>query len=572
MGERCKSSARDAGRSAPLETSARGRAIKAILTAILALGLLVCCSAAAAQDDSLIAGGLAPYGSFHGGDLDSVNLYNGNVVLHAPLISFPQRGGDLRLSFILNWNRGAYISRTCVPPHNTCITIWAWGSNGVGPVDDQTVTVGASQNVPIVNQQGKYYKIFSLQTPDGSNHVMGLANVGADTGFYSQDGTGLFSGGSSYVEPIPCSFHCGGYIDRHGIWYAPNATTAREDSNGNKITYTDGTNTAYVDTMGRTVPLPPAPSTTTSFSGCTGPLPTYSAALWNLPAEGGGTATYKLCFAQVTFKTPTTLTCANTSQPTFQPVRLQSVLLPNSTSWVFEYNDPDASDPSSNYGSLTKITFPTGGSISYTYETVGCNSQYGARYVATRTVDALDGPNFSSNPHTWIYTWGGGFPYSSPNTVTDPYGNYAVHTFGTGATTGYETEVQYYNSSSALQKTVETSYQNVGNVASGYMGPSNGWSLPTSIITISAHPREADQDNQGLRFAPVVRPDHSGPCFVHFARNLRRGEKGCKNVSADGGRFVFCEFPGQGTGALLREGRADGAAPNLYFCGSWTTA
>jgi len=44
--------------------------------------------------------GMKPYDSFHGGDLDSISMTNGGLVLHIPLVSFPQRG-NLDLSFSL---------------------------------------------------------------------------------------------------------------------------------------------------------------------------------------------------------------------------------------------------------------------------------------------------------------------------------------------------------------------------------------------------------------------------------------------------------------------------------------
>ena len=40
---------------------------------------------AVAQNDPTLDIGLKPYGSYHGGDLDSVNLTNGNLTLHIPL-------------------------------------------------------------------------------------------------------------------------------------------------------------------------------------------------------------------------------------------------------------------------------------------------------------------------------------------------------------------------------------------------------------------------------------------------------------------------------------------------------
>lgn len=47
---------------------------------------------AVAQNDPSLDTGLKPYGSYHGGDLDSVSLTNGNLTLHIPLAGYPQRG------------------------------------------------------------------------------------------------------------------------------------------------------------------------------------------------------------------------------------------------------------------------------------------------------------------------------------------------------------------------------------------------------------------------------------------------------------------------------------------------
>ncbi len=43
--------------------------------------------------------GLKPYGSFHGGDIDSISLANTKLNLHIPLVSYPQRGGKLHVGF-----------------------------------------------------------------------------------------------------------------------------------------------------------------------------------------------------------------------------------------------------------------------------------------------------------------------------------------------------------------------------------------------------------------------------------------------------------------------------------------
>ena len=62
-----------------------------------------------AQNDPTLDTGFKPYGSYQGGDLDSVNLSNGNLVVHIPLAGYPQRGSlgytphDERHGIVFSW-------------------------------------------------------------------------------------------------------------------------------------------------------------------------------------------------------------------------------------------------------------------------------------------------------------------------------------------------------------------------------------------------------------------------------------------------------------------------------------
>src|SRR5258708_17946722 len=65
--------------------------------------------------------GLKPYDSWHGGDLDSVSLSNGGLVLHIPLASFPQRG-NLDLSFMVRFSTKQWRFSLHPPPHPAPVT------------------------------------------------------------------------------------------------------------------------------------------------------------------------------------------------------------------------------------------------------------------------------------------------------------------------------------------------------------------------------------------------------------------------------------------------------------------
>ena len=179
---------------------------------------------------------------------------------------------------------------------------------------------------------------------------------------------------------------------------------------------------------------------------------------------------YKICYADV--YTGATICEKNGGAPTCsvqltERAVMQSILLPNGTSWTFEYDSADPNNPQSTAtGNLLQITFPTGGYIKY---------GWGARYycqvllstqattyvyqVASWTVNSNDG----TGEHTWTYsnTYS---PSQTPppytTTVTDPLGQSVVHTLTSegGTCSFYETQTQFYDSSSTLIKTVNTTY------------------------------------------------------------------------------------------------------------------
>src|SRR5579863_10391058 len=70
----------------------------------------VICYATIALPQSIPAEpGLKPYGSFHGGDIDLVNLRDGGLNLRIPLISWPQRGGRLHVGFFIGLNDASIV-------------------------------------------------------------------------------------------------------------------------------------------------------------------------------------------------------------------------------------------------------------------------------------------------------------------------------------------------------------------------------------------------------------------------------------------------------------------------------
>ncbi|HWZ99247.1 MAG TPA: RHS repeat-associated core domain-containing protein [Candidatus Dormibacteraeota bacterium] len=126
------------------------------------------------------------------------------------------------------------------------------------------------------------------------------------------------------------------------------------------------------------------------------------------------------------------------------------------------------------------MTLPTGGTISYTWGTVGlCSSPLAltkvSRGVISRTIDANDG----NGPRTWTYS----------NAVTDPDGNDTVHTVtDLGGCALYETQTQWYQGSQfsgTLLKTVKTDYTSSQNPYFQYIFPAPQVNVhPIRVTTI----------------------------------------------------------------------------------------
>src|SRR5262249_31619360 len=119
---------------------------------------------------------------------------------------------------------------------------------------------------------------------------------------------------------------------------------------------------------------------------------------------------------------------------------LSRIVLPNNLSYTFSYEDPDHPGEVNN-GELTRVTLPTGGYISYRWQTLANRDR---RDVPSSTVsfplDALDRIDSrvvaerhvsdGSHENIWHYDYTGGIDDAQwTTTVTDPEGNVTIHTF-----------------------------------------------------------------------------------------------------------------------------------------------
>jgi RHS repeat-associated protein len=458
--------------------------------------------------------GLKPYDSFHGGDLDSVSMTNGGLSLHIPLASFPQRG-NLDLSFMVSFSnkqwyvKPAQFDRT---GHQTVPATWApMPNSGVQIVSSTDWWLNSCSQIEPSDPnnpggQTLYDWSDSVSSPDGSSHMFGDQVAAFSPEAFpvrSFDGTGLLRpdvhtlilpNGTryNYSGTSTCATSFKGFI-RGGL-----QASSVTDANGNQITVSSS---GWTDTMGRFIPGSSAypvvqgisPGvTTTDLSKC--PSGTTSARIWNVPGIStinSGVRTFYFCYSMFPLSNSTS------GAASYGPVStslLSAVVLPDLTQWTFTYD---------SYGDVLHATFPTNGSLAYTYA-IGPPNWSGSgtgfsTWVTARTVDANDG----SGGHQWTYNYQGSFPtgigtsiyaYSQKGiaTVTSPDGNDVVHTIGPGGTggcPGYEYQTQYFQgpaSGGVVLKTNQNQYSCTMGIPGGDLDGVALNAVPTQTTTILA--------------------------------------------------------------------------------------
>jgi RHS repeat-associated protein len=434
--------------------------------------IALCCNA-----QNPIDTGILPYHVYQSGNIDNINLDNQALTVSIPLVSYPQRGSQLAMSFALVFsgpqNFGNTACQIISQPGarqrvTSCQTSYAMPSlvggptllpvasnaaRGVKLVDTQEVDENLT-SLGIIEATGTYHtsQVVWL-TADGGAHPAGQLTNG--TGQIALDGSGYQNGmtysisDTSMYGTATCQWLCseaGLIAVKDGVSYftvgqgpsTQDGNILRMDADGNYITRSS---TQFVDTVGRVIPLPTLVSNPTSaqIASCGGPLPVAEIATWMPP---GYTQPFLFCFATITIHLPLSSTftpgTSSYSETTLTNPELQNVVLPNGQVWTFQYGESldtytlyengtggQVAQSGINTGDLTQITFPTGGTLSYAYQlsnslvypSAGTNE---VPEVASRTLN----PNDGTGPHTWTYSLipdpGAG---AQTSTVTDPVGN-----------------------------------------------------------------------------------------------------------------------------------------------------
>ncbi len=222
--------------------------------------LLLSSEVASAQTDINMEQGLKPYGSYMGGNIDTVSLSNGNLMLHMPLVSYPQRGGRLKLSFFLRYNnKGFHIRQwtfTNGLGQQQTASKCVWDGVGVDVARDQVTETRSTRGPFSAPQSGEtknanfYLTLTNLITADGSSHtISGKKDGGPTFGGGILDGSRLGYFGIQDTVDSSTTYTtqptCTGGVSTN---FYPLVSI---DSNGNKITTTA---TGWIDTLGSDLP------------------------------------------------------------------------------------------------------------------------------------------------------------------------------------------------------------------------------------------------------------------------------------------------------------------------------
>jgi RHS repeat-associated protein len=389
-----------------------------------------------------------------GGDIDSVSLTSGSLLINVPIASFPQRG-DLSLSFSFRHASKQWRVATSTRTGKRVPAFWTTDRQ------DQSVPqeVVSSLDYTLKWQGGLDASSTTVLAPDGASHTLYIGST-LQYPLRSIDASGLLLPDRDTLIESNGIRHTGWAVLASNRGKQATQTT---DRNGNVITLSTN---GWVDTMNRSIPgsaggsgMIQAGVATTDLSNC--PAGTASARQWDIPDLGTSVRTFKFCYSNVTlsssFQQPNVIEYPPTSNSL-----LTAIVRPDLTSWTFSYD---------NYGDVTKVVYPTGGSLSYTYVIRGagsCSDQTPvSRWVATRTLDANDG----AGGHQWTYNYDGA---DGTVKVTDPLMNEVIHTIAapiSGAPCSlYDVQADVYQGSAASGKLLQTTATQYQGVASPYNG------------------------------------------------------------------------------------------------------
>jgi RHS repeat-associated protein len=405
------------------------------------LFLLVTASSARCQDPPDISQGVSAQQTYFGSQWEFIDAATGRVSLKIPLLPDQSQRGSLNFDYDLTYSDGGAWTEVCYWSDWSSWCGWQPASPpgsantnlGVTPVMDQAFqfTMDGAGNYAAVDPSGAMHDLAG-----GYEGVNPVYCPSSSCTFESVDATGI------HVGPCAGGFGCDPYYipnavtNNRGVSFVTNYTTGAfpmviEDPNGNQMTmspggffgmgqfggvtsdYTTATSWTMTDTLGRTWSFGSAPDTDLCppVEGVTYDYANF----WITPGPSGSTRQYTFCYSMQSVSStglPNDGGVDYQYQYSWSGDMLSAAVLPDNTSWIFAYD---------SWGTISKVTLPTGGSITYTYNMVDGGGEPGPWGNEIRQLSQRVTPD-----GTWTYS---SIEYSSP-TVADPLGNTTTYYLG----------------------------------------------------------------------------------------------------------------------------------------------
>ena len=379
--------------------------------------------------------GLPVNGVFSGGQIDSVQLNNGNLHLDIPLLDLPGVGIPIHIHFLYDskifgyqTDQSSYTYYVTATPA-AAVSYPGFVQSSYASHQNSVTCGGIQYNDAVLDS-------LTFTDEDRTSHQFPVEggymasspscdNNPAGTKFYAMDASGIFANRATNTGNFAS------VITKQGVKYSfPTIGTLPilvEDANGNELSVTsasggpDQSTTIITDTIGRQVQIIGHFATayqpdTIQYTDQDGNPQTISIAWTSIPID-----TSSLCKMGYT--------CQGPAAKFWVPSKI--TLQDNSTTYQFQWY-------STGLGDLQSVTLPTGATISYTY----VPSDAGGDAVKTRTIVS----GGQSSQWTYNYSWNPsqGIGFANTITVNDPYQNdtqytctiYAPHPFGV-TTNGY---------------------------------------------------------------------------------------------------------------------------------------
>jgi RHS repeat-associated protein len=439
--------------TASLAAHSRSLSILSFRNAILAAYLvLLLPSHLNGQLTSAEEKGLPNESVFSGGQVDSVDLENGNLHISIPIASVAQRGGTvLKWEYVYDTQAwlAQWVPNTNCPPRgcNPPGQYWVQENPNVtsgwrisSPLNWSVTNVSSGYiTCPTTQQSYIAYTNWVITDPEGTQHALPLRKesddpygcLGNNLAGPALDGSGLYFDDTNGILYTKDGTQFTG-TSGSGGWSASSA----QDRNGNTMT-------ASADTLNRNL------VTTYNGNGYT----TYT-----ISDSAGNPLVFRVDFQTITFTSDICGSIQYCTDSDFYISVPTKITLPTGKTYVFKYA---ANTP----GDLIEMDLPTGAVITYQYgdfyqsvytKGVVKPNYVGGRAITKRTVTV------NGQANSWIYT-----PALGLNTITDPLGNKQVHTFSTVAASDdpnvrssnmYETSVVYENPQGQALRTVNKTY------------------------------------------------------------------------------------------------------------------